>query len=61
MRSQRRACMRGSTKRIVWNAADKFTAISASQRSGGNSSRGLTYWIPALFTRMSKPPISVSA
>ena len=60
MRPQRRAFIAGSTSRVVWKAELRLMAITASQRSTGNSSIGATCWMPALLTRMSTPPISIS-
>ena len=51
-----RAFIAGMAARIVWNTEDRLSAMMASQRSTGNSSRGETNWIPALLTRMSNPP-----
>ncbi len=56
MRPQLRCFIAGNAMRIAWKAADRFNAITASQRSIGKRSTGATYWIPALFTRMSTPP-----
>ncbi len=56
MRPQLRCFIAGSTMRVAWNAAERFSASTASQRSTGKRSTGATYWIPALFTRMSTPP-----
>ena len=46
----------GSAWRMAWNAAERLSAITASQRSGGKSSTAATCWMPALLTRMSSAP-----
>ncbi len=56
IRPQLRCFIAGSAIRVVWNAAERFSASTASQRSTGKRSTGDTYWMPALFTRMSTPP-----
>jgi len=56
MRPQLRAFIAGRASRMVWKAAERFSAITASQRSDGNASNGATCWMPALLTRMSTLP-----
>ncbi len=56
IRPQFFAFIEGSAQRVAWKTADRFNAITASQRSVGKVSTGETCWMPALFTRMSTPP-----
>ena len=58
MRPQLRPFIWGSAARIAWKSAERLMAITASQRSAGNSSTGDVCWMPALFTRMSTVPNS---
>src|SRR5688572_24702315 len=60
-RPQRRFFMPGSAALVAWKTEVRLIAITASQRSAGNSSTGDTCWMPALLTRMSTAPNSVSA
>ena len=60
MRPQPRFSIAGSAQRIAWNAADRFSAMIASQRSTGNSLTFAVCWMPALFTRMSTAPARAS-
>lgn len=48
--------MWGRARRVVWKAADRFSAMMRFHLSTGNSSMGATNCVPALFTRMSMPP-----
>ena len=48
--------MIGSAWWMAWNVALRLIAMMASHFSGGKSSIGATYWMPALFTRMSTLP-----
>ena len=43
---------------MVYQAADRLSAMIASYFSGGKVSIGLTCWMPALLTRMSTRPKS---
>ena len=56
MRPHFLAIMLGRTRRVVWNAALRLMAMMASHLATGNSCRGATCWMPALFTRMSRLP-----
>ena len=51
-------CLRiaGKARRVVWKAEVRLMARTAFHFSVGNSSSGLTNWMPALFTRMSRRP-----
>jgi hypothetical protein len=53
--------MPGMTAFMPKNVADKLMAMMAFHFSSGKSSIEATNWMPALFTRMSTPPIVVSA
>ena len=61
MRPHLRAFMPGTAARMVWKAADRLMAMMAFHFSIGKSSIGATYWMPALFTRMSTEPKVLSA
>src|SRR5919199_1914593 len=52
MRPHLRRFMPGTAARMAWNAADRLIARIWSHFSGGKSSTGATYWMPALLTRM---------
>ena len=58
IRPQPLACIAGSARRVVWNAAVRLIAMIASHFSGGKFSTGATCWMPALLTRMSGGPSS---
>jgi hypothetical protein len=56
IRPQLRAFIAGNASRVVWNAAVRFSAMTASHRSTGKSSTFATCWMPALLTSTSMPP-----
>ena len=56
MRPQPLAIISGNAAFEAWNAAERLTAMTASQRSSGKSTIFATCWMPALLTRMSTPP-----
>ena len=56
IRPQPFAVMPGIAACMQWNGADRFSAITASHFSGGNSAIVAVCWMPALLTRMSSPP-----
>src|SRR3954462_15326255 len=56
MRPPLAAFMIGSAWWMAWNVALRLIEMIASHFSGGKSSIGATYWMPALFTRMSTLP-----
>ena len=51
-----RASSAAAPARMVWKAADRLIARTASHFPGGKSSIGATCWMPALLTRMSTRP-----
>ncbi len=56
IRPQPFAVMPGIAACMQWNGADRFSAITASHFSGGNSAMVAVCWMPALLTRMSSLP-----
>ena len=48
--------MAGSARRMVWNAAERFTASASFQRSAGKSSIGAKCRTTALLTSKSTRP-----
>ena len=56
MRPHLRFFMPGIATRVVWNAAERLVAITASHFSIGKSSTLATNWMPALFTSTSTAP-----
>ena len=56
IRPQPRSRIPGMAACMAWKAADKLSAMIASQRSVGNSWMGAVNWMPALLTRMSGLP-----
>ena len=56
IRPHLRCFMPGSASRIVWNDADRLSAMIWFHFATGKSSIGATCWMPALFTSTSTVP-----